>query len=600
MGSAQARPSHRARRRRVVASTIQSAAAAALGLVISVGALGALNDTAYLRMVDPTLPVGRAPLVIALTVAVIALVPRWGIVRWLIGERCGWPVATGGALIAATTALLTEGGAPSAAEADAATLMLAVAGAVTLGGVLLAAAEATARLRLAIGCGLAAGLVIAPLAFAVVVGRAGLGTVGDLPGVVLFGMLAVVGVAATVADRTDPRIDLDRLPRIGVRRAVAPVLVVIGVMVLPVIGWRVRETVSGKLRGALSEKRANLAATVDTVLPYAVAAAVLVLLIWYGYRRAGAPLVRLIVTAAGLGLLLPVGLQVDLLAQRSAGAAVVVVGAAAALAGVLLARRVPRALPWDALGLLAGAGGVVLLGRSVRTEVHSPGAMQAMLLVGGAALALGATLTPLLRPEATDQPGTRTPTETVGTLAVAVAALTTSTVLLGPAALSHITYLRTGFGVYAGPVTLGVLALVLTGIFLFGLAMARILRERAAANIAPPATLYRSTAASAGEAEKAERAARPAGPAPMRLATFEDPPPADDWDLPPSDEVTMVGTMSPLRTTAAPTAPSTPVPTQWPPLSPELGHDDEPDDNDTGIMIVPTDPSRGHGTRNPW
>ena len=92
----------------------------------------------------------------------------------------------------------------------------------------------------------------------------------------------------------------------------------------------------------------------------------------------------------------------------------------------------------------------------------------------------------------------------------------------------------------------------------------------------------------------------------MRLTTFEDPPRADDWDLPASDEVTMVGPVSPFRTTAsaasypnAPSAPSTPVPPQWPPLSTEPDHD-EPDENDTGIMILPTDPARGHTTRNPW
>lgn len=584
MGSAKARPSHRAKRRRVVASTVQSAAAAGLGLLISLGDVGALTDTAYLRMVDPLLPAGRAPLVIAVTVALVALVPRWGVVRWLIGERCGWPVATAGPLIAATTALLTDGGTPSAAEADVTRLMYALAGAVTLGGVLLAAAEATALLRLAIGCGLAAGLVVAPLGFAFAFGTVGLGPLGDLPGVVLFGLLVIAGVAATAADRLDPRIDLAQLPRLGLRRAVAPVLVALGVTLVPAVAWRLRDTVSAKLRGgALSEKRVALAGALDTVLPYAVTSVVLILLLWYGYRRAGAPLARLVLTAAGLGLLLPVGLQVDLLAQTTTGAVVVFVGAVAALAGVLLARNAPRLLPWDAVGLLLGAGGVILLGRTLRTEVHSPGALQAMLLVAGAALALGAALTPLLRPEAADRDGTRSPGETVGTLSVAVAALVVTSVMLGPAVLTHITYLRAGAGVYAGPIALAALTVVLVGVFLFGLVMARVLRERAAANIAPPATLYRSLAAQQVDEPTA-------APAPLRVATFEDRPAADDWDLPPSDEITMV----------APALPRVAPPRQWPPLSPELADDDAPDENDTGFLPAQRNPADGYGSRTTW
>src|SRR3954470_24212443 len=225
MGSARARPSHRAQRRRVVASTIQSAAAACLGLLISVGTLGGLNGIAYHRMVDPLAPLGALPVLVAVVVALVAVMPRWAAARWLIGERCGWPLATAGPIMAATAALLTDGDSPTAAGAGTTQVILAVAGAVTLGGVLLAAAEATGQLRLAIGCGLAAGIMVAPLAFAYVLAHAGLGTIAGLPGVVLFGLLVVAGVAATTADRMDPRIDLGRLPRLGPGRILAPALV---------------------------------------------------------------------------------------------------------------------------------------------------------------------------------------------------------------------------------------------------------------------------------------------------------------------------------------------------------------------------------------
>ena len=623
MGSAKARPSHRAQRRRVVASTIQSAAAACLGLLISVGTLGGLGDIAYHRMVDPLTPVGALPALVAVVVALVAVVPRWAGARWLIGERCGWPIATAGPIMAATAALLTDGGTASAAGAGATRLILAVAGAVTLGGVLLAAAEATGLLRLAIGCGLAAGVTVAPLAFAFVLAHAGLGPIAGLPGVVPFGLLIVAGVAATTADRMDPRIDLGLLPRLGFGRILAPALVALGATLVPTVAAAAGRAVSDRLRGdTVSEKRASFATALDAALPYAAAAAALLLLVWYGYRRAGTPVVRLVLTAAGLGLVLPLGLPVDLLAHRSGGAAIVFSGAIAALAGVLVARTAPRLLPWDAVGLLIAGGGLVLLGRAVRTEVHSPGAVQSLLLVAGAAFAVGAALTPLLRPDAVDRPGTRTPGETVGTLALGVAGLVVGTVLLGPAALTHITYLRKGSGVYAGPVALAVVAAVVCGIFLSVRVMERVLRDRPTA----PAPGVAAAPADAGWPSTGTGLSydAPADDEPTGEVTGDGPlVPAVDWvrathaykpdyidttdditlaeaprlrSIPPPDLSTYPHPgLPPALPTALGTSSVPPGP--WPPIGgsgPAADDDDDAtDDNDTGIMVLPIDPATG-------
>ncbi|MFC7480035.1 hypothetical protein ACFQX7_08355 [Luedemannella flava] len=368
MGSAKARPSHRAQRRRVVASTIQSGAAACLGLLISIGLVGALADVAYHRMILPDWGIGGVTPLVVVIVALLATAPRWAAVRWLIGERCGWPLATAGALIAVTTTAVA-GDQPGAGRA-----MLAVAGAVALGGVLLAAGEATGLLRLAIVTGLAAGIAAAPLAFAYGFVTVGFGSLAEVPGVVLFGILVVAAIAATIADLVDPRADVTRTPRLGLGRTVAPAAVTMLAIAIPVVAAKAGAIVVDKLLagGTASEKRTSLAATVELVLPFASAAAALVVLTWYAHRRAGAPLVRFVLTATGLGVILPVGLQTDLLAHRSGGAVIVFAGTVAALTGVLLAYRAPRFLPWDAVGLLIGGGGLVLLGRMFRSEVHSP------------------------------------------------------------------------------------------------------------------------------------------------------------------------------------------------------------------------------------
>ena len=346
MGSAKARPSHRAQRRRVVASTIQSAAAACLGLLISVGTLGGLGDIAYHRMVDPLTPVGALPALVAVVVALVAVVPRWAGARWLIGERCGWPIATAGPIMAATAALLTDGGTASAAGAGATRLILAVAGAVTLGGVLLAAAEATGLLRLAIGCSFAAGVTVAPLAFAFVLAHAG-------PRRRSRACPAWCRSGCSLSPASPPR------PPTGWTRAstwdCCRAWGSAASWPPPSSRWAPRwcPPPSRPLRaarsptgcGATPSARNGPASPRRSTPPCRTrrrpppCSCSLVRL-----PRAGTPVVRLVLTAAGLGLVLPLGLPVDMLAHRSGGAAIVFSGAIAALAGVLVARTAPRLL----------------------------------------------------------------------------------------------------------------------------------------------------------------------------------------------------------------------------------------------------------------
>jgi hypothetical protein len=452
---------HRAGPRRW-AATVEGAAAAAAGLIFAVGAITVLRTVAQrdvfaaarLSFLD------LAPAVAAVVAVGVAWVSQQ--LRFRSGARAGWAYASAGALVATTVAIAVGGATVTRAGQVAGALALAVAGGLALGGASLACAEAFGRVRLALVVGLISGVTVGPLAAAAVLDQAGLHPADGSAGtVILCGLaLAATGLAA-VRDRAAS-------PVLPVRRRVWPIVLVAALAAAVVAANLVQRRASLMLLGgpdAVSQRRVDTAVAVGRAAPYAIAVGLALVLVWYAARRGGAAPARWVLTCLGLGLAVPAGLPVDLLARRTTGLVVVVAGAAAALAGVVLARRWGRLAPWDALGLAGAAAGMLLFGRALRVDLHGASTVPTLLVIGGLAAALSAGITALLN--ADDRlavPDVWRP-DIAESVTIGFAAMLLGGWVLGPVAIEPLTYRPETATVPAGPVIMLAVALVSATIF---------------------------------------------------------------------------------------------------------------------------------------
>jgi hypothetical protein len=172
-----------------------------------------------------------------------------------------------------------------------------------------------------------------------------------------------------------------------------------------------------------------------------------------------------VLTGLALALAAPLAVPVDLLARRTTGLGLVVLGVLAAVVGVFLARRAPRAAPWDALGVLVAAAALLLFGRAFRTDLHSAMTVQSALLVLGLGIALGAGLTSVLHPDDPEPDPRLTPALIADRAALAFVGLSLGAWVVLPVALEPLTYRPEGSAVPTGPVIMLVLAVVSVLVF---------------------------------------------------------------------------------------------------------------------------------------
>jgi hypothetical protein len=372
-------------------------------------------------------------------------------------------------LIGCTTVAVADGAGLTGAQHVAAVFALAVAGALALGGALLACAEATGGIRLAVLVGLVSGITVGPLATASVLDKVGWHPAdADGLGVVWWVPALLLVLVATVKNRRgDPGEHgwIASRPRWWTGWTVLLVAALAAVVVIGDIAQRVLTAKLLDAPGGRSQRRVDLATAVDQLVPYAIGAVVLVVLLWYAARRGGASLVRWVLTGLALALAAPLALPVDLLARRTAGLGLVILGVLAAVVGVFLARRAPRAAPWEALGVLVAAAALLLFGRAFRNDLHSAMTAQSALLVLGLGVALGAGLTSVLHPDDPEPDPRLTPALIADRAALAFVGLSLGAWVVLPVALEPLTYRPEGSSVPTGPVIMAVLAVVSVLVF---------------------------------------------------------------------------------------------------------------------------------------
>jgi len=173
--------------------------------------------------------------------------------------------------------------------------------------------------------------------------------------------------------------------------------------------WQlVLEDIALSSTGGISERRAEFVESMDLHARVTIGAVVGVILLVAAYRRGGANLARWVAVAFGLAatsVAIPTAFsstasavapmsEIDLLVRLAIPAAIGVVAGAAAV------RFVDRWFPWDALGIVLVAAGVLLT--SYRGQTDLPDLTEPAILLGtfGLGLALTAGLARLAEPGA--------------------------------------------------------------------------------------------------------------------------------------------------------------------------------------------------------
>jgi hypothetical protein len=308
----------------------------------------AASATSALRWLD------LMPAVVLLVAVGLALVPAL--------RRFGWLVSVVGLLgligLYAQDRLL---------PADLLYLALAVVLGVQLGGVLLAFAGVGPRARWLIATGAGVGLVG---------GGSLLGLLGELlaQSDALAGYLDESVVAVSVVVTAVAGVWLARRPgpaapgpapgpALGATRArsalISIAVAVVAARVLTVVWRLVLDRIAQASTGGFSQERAQTVEALNRAVLLAIASVVAVVLLVAAYRRGGAHLARMVVAVFAVSVIaLEVG-RPTIEATGGDGAVlleVALIGGAVAVGLVILADRV---FPWDAVGVLLLAAGVL-------------------------------------------------------------------------------------------------------------------------------------------------------------------------------------------------------------------------------------------------
>jgi hypothetical protein len=358
----------------------------------AVGAVGAGMLVAWGLALSPVFgmtqfePVVLVPSVIAVVAALVALAPR------VIRFAPGWMVAALGAVLALAVYQLQVS---MLQPAIAATVGIAVG--LVLGGALLALGGEAGAARLVIAAGLAAGVLLRPTAVYMIMREfapPGPGISSDT--LLTYGIasvLIVVAVLHGVAARMGaPRSTVTpSAPRGALETAAVIAVVAVAAVVLD-------SAVSGVIDRSPTYAKLDLpigatVAAVNLVASAALAVVVGFALAWLAYRRSGLDAARWVI--AGCAVALPLAYLPDSsVFSPAAVSAAVLFGVGAGVAG---ARLADRAGPWDMLGALVSAGGLLMANpRFGLGDTISSGTAYLVMIVG-LGLTLGAGLTLLAR-----------------------------------------------------------------------------------------------------------------------------------------------------------------------------------------------------------
>jgi hypothetical protein len=376
------RPSGDVAGRDVVGVVANLLAAVAVGSVLlnlqfaMVGPNGPLFGGGGFRVLD------LIPAIVVVLATGLALVPAL--------RPYGWLVATLGLFELAGLYLQGRG-----LTEDLLSLALAVGVALLLGGVLLALAAATGPGRWALAIGLGFGLVAGlPLLVSLASGLEQVAGLHRYRDEALLGLLALVTAAAGVLlARPSARGDDDPGRRVG-GAVIAVVTVAVVARGLASVWQAVLNGIARASSGGFSEERARTVEAWNEAVLLGLGVAIAVALAVVAYRRGGAGLARWVVLGFAVAAT-AIGATPDTAGWPSVVQLIPLAAVGAALGGLAVV-RLDRYVPWDALGLLVVAAGL-LLGARGGLPSAAPDGVAGSLLVFGAAFALTAGLGRLSR-----------------------------------------------------------------------------------------------------------------------------------------------------------------------------------------------------------
>jgi hypothetical protein len=399
------------------------------------------------------------PAIFAVCAALVCFaVPRWSPDGWT--RAGGWTAAALGSVCALGLVY-----ARGSAHGEARTVGAAVASGLALGGVL--AVLGAGSSALAVASGLAAGLVAMP---AVLWLASDWGHETGVSVVEMVRSQAVAAAALTV---------LAAILAVYFRGSAEPrdhallgsVVVTAVVAGLAVAAEAVRRAVSDEVlhsaTGGLSQRRMDAVETFNKAALVAIAVGAGVVLVWYAYLRGKADAARWVAVAFGVAAPIALAPRLFYLDRPGDTLVVLIVGVLAVSGGVLLTLFADQRAPWDALGVLLAAIGLLLSPISVREQLGS-GRPAQLLLAAGLGVGLGAGLSRLAR---------QRDRQVAATAALGFAAMALAGQALVPVVVVPLSRTRFGELPLTGPVVMMVTALVLVLLFGLGRMVDRIRRD---------------------------------------------------------------------------------------------------------------------------
>lgn len=421
-----------------------------LGAYLLAGGAGRGTELGWLQAI---------PAIFAVCVALVCFaLPRWSPEGW--ARAGGWAAAALGS-VCALGLVYAHGSARGEAGAAGAAVALGLA----LGGVLAVLGAGSAAL--AVASGLAGGLVAMPAVVWLAydwLDDTGVRMVDPVrPQVVAAAALTVLAAIlnAYAKQKSAPQ----------ERSHPGSVLVTAVVAGLAVAAEAVRRAISDAVlhpeSGGISQRRMDAVETFNKAALVGIAVGAGVVLAWYAYLCGKADAARWVGVAFGVAAPIALAPRLFYLDRPGDTLVVLIVGVLAVSAGVLLTLFADQRAPWDALGVLLAAIGLLLTPISVREQLGS-GRPAQLLLAAGLGLGLGAGLSRLAR----QRDGRVAATAALGFAAMALAGQT-----LVPVVLLPLSETRSGQLPLTGPVIMVVTAFVLVLLFGLGRMVDRIRRD---------------------------------------------------------------------------------------------------------------------------